>query len=208
MAFYKEAELDPSVLTDTLNAPNYDYEEVQNIQPEKPLVAGNDYTVEQLLESMITQSDNNAYLMLSSIIDEPTLVQVYKDIGINIQEISQENPHADFLTVREYASLFRVLYNTTYLNEKYSEQALAMLTRSTYKNGLTKYLPKVSVAHKFGERRNADSHETQLHDCGIVYYPEKPYLICIMTKGTDLEKQAETIANLSQKAFLRWKQME
>jgi len=27
----------------------------------------------------------------------------------------------------------------------------------------------------------------QLHDCGIVYYPETPYLLCVMTKGWNFE---------------------
>lgn len=208
MAFYKQAEQNPEILSEVLVAGKYDYQQVQNIPPQNPLEANKSYTVEQLVESMIVQSDNNAYLMLSEVIDEPTLVQVYKDIGINIQHISQENPHADFLTVREYASLFRVLYNATYLNEEYSEKALATLGRTTYKDGLVKYLSGVTVAHKFGERRSGDTDLMQLHDCGIVYFPEKPYLICIMTKGSDLEKQAETIASLSRTAFRKWRQMQ
>lgn len=206
MAYLKQAEQDPSVLDQTLVAQEYDYELVQNIPPTFPLQPNQSYSIEHLLESMIIQSDNNAYLMLTNVIDEPTLVQVYKDIGINIQQVSRNNPNADFINVREYATLFRVLYNASYLNDSYSEKALTMLTKTTYRDGLIKYLNGTQVAHKFGERRNLDTGETQLHDCGIVYYPERPYLICIMTKGKDFQKQAEVIATLSRDAFQKWSQ--
>lgn len=206
MAYLKQAEHDPGILDQSLVAPNYDYEQVQNIMPTFPLEPNTSYSIKHLLESMIIQSDNNAYLMLTDVINEPTLVQVYKDIGINIQQVSRDNPNADFINVREYATLFRVLYNASYLNEQSSEIALSMLTRTTYREGLIKYLQGTPVAHKFGERRNLDTGETQLHDCGIVYYPEKPYLICIMTKGTDFQKQAEVIATLSRDAFQKWSQ--
>lgn len=204
MAYLKQAEQDPNLLDHKLVAQEYDYDLVQNIPPTLPLETNKSYSIEHLLESMIIQSDNNAYLMLTSVINEPTLIQVYKDIGINIQQVSQDNPNADFINVREYATLFRVLYNASYLNDLYSEKALSMLTKTTYRDGLIKYLNGTPVAHKFGERRNLDTGETQLHDCGIVYYPEKPYLICIMTKGKDFQKQAEVIATLSRDTFQKW----
>jgi hypothetical protein len=51
------------------------------------------------------------------------------------------------------------------------------------------------VAHKFGERIMGDSF--QLHDCGIVYYPDNPYLLCVMTKGHDFYKQQTAIQIIS-----------
>jgi beta-lactamase class A len=204
MTFYKKSEENPSVLNQKLVAERYNYQDIQNILPQNPLEEDKQYTIQELIDRMIIQSDNNAYLMLSNIIDEPTLVEVYNDIGINIQKVSQENPEADFINVREYATIFRVLYNASYLSEQTSEKALSLLTETSYNDGLVKYLKGVKVAHKFGERRNLDTGETQLHDCGIVYYPGNPYLICVMTKGHDFSKQAEVIATLSQEAYKNW----
>ena len=59
--------------------------------------------------------------------------------------------------------------------------------------------PSIGVVHKFGERSLGPNGETkQLHDCGIVYYPNHPYLLCIMTRGTSFEPLRKTIAGTSQ----------
>ena len=57
----------------------------------------------------------------------------------------------------------------------------------------------IPVAHKFGERElpNAD----QLHDCGIVYVPKHPYLLCVMTRGDSLTNLTTVIAGLSEVVY-------
>jgi hypothetical protein len=37
----------------------------------------------------------------------------------------------------------------------------------------------------------------QLHDCGIIYRANNPYVICIMTKGLDQSVLAQVIADIS-----------
>jgi hypothetical protein len=67
-----------------------------------------------------------------------------------------------------------------------SEKALSLLAATTFAYGLTAGLPPgVRAAHKFGERILADPARMQLHDCGIVYAGNSPYLLCIMTQGPD-----------------------
>ena len=57
------------------------------------------------------------------------------------------------------------------------------LVNVDFRDGLVAGVPgNIEVAHKFGERE-VDSQQTQLHDCGIVYYPKRPYLLCVMTRG-------------------------
>jgi hypothetical protein len=62
-------------------------------------------------------------------------------------------------------------------------------------------LPKsLAVAHKFGERELPNGIK-QLHDCGIVYLPKHPYLLCIMTRGTDYDRLSTVISTISKKIY-------
>ena len=37
----------------------------------------------------------------------------------------------------------------------------------------------------------------QLHDCGIIYYPGNPYLLCVMTRGDSFGELSSTIRDIS-----------
>lgn len=56
-------------------------------------------------------------------------------------------------------------------------------------------LPACQKAQKFGERVNS-LQEIELHDCGIIYYPKNPYLLCVMTKGNNLDNLKSAIKNI------------
>jgi hypothetical protein len=86
-----------------------------------------------------------------------------------------------------------------------------MLASSTFKQGLAAGVPEgVIVAHKFGERVEyfvdratgiEQSHISQLHDCGIVYYKKTPYGICVMTEGQDLDTLKTVISMISKTTY-------
>jgi hypothetical protein len=84
-----------------------------------------------------------------------------------------------------------------------SEKALHLLSQVKYKDGLVKGInnPIINIAHKFGERTYDGSNEKQLHDCGIVYLPNKPHLVCIMTRGSDFSKLNNTIVELTKVVY-------
>ncbi|MES2965841.1 MAG: serine hydrolase, partial [Bdellovibrionota bacterium] len=101
-----------------------------------------------------------------------------------------------WLRVSSYSSIFRILFNATYLDAKHSSMALDLLTRSKFMKGLRAGLPTdIKIAHKFGERGFGD--DFQLHDCGIVYVPKTPYLLCVMTRGKAFDDLSEAIRNIS-----------
>jgi beta-lactamase class A len=107
----------------------------------------------------------------------------------SVDDASQVSPRA-------YASFFRRLYNATFLTRELSERALDILSKTDFADGLRAGVPAdVVVAHKFGERGIYEDGRVvgvELHDCGIVYAPAGPYLICVMTGGSD-EKTLEAI---------------
>lgn len=205
MAYYKMAEADPSVLTKKIKySVQPDGVIAQNYQTNNPIVLGQVYTVEQLIESMIIGSDNVALRLLENNIDNKKIDQITIDLGITTATNSTPD---DFMDVQEYATLFRVLYYSTYLNKDYSEKSLELLSQAEFKQGLVANLPKnITVAHKFGERE-VSSGVHQLHDCGIVYYPNHPYLLCVMTKGPSFNDLATTIQQISGKVYSEAKRM-
>ncbi len=196
--FYKQSEQDPSLLSQTIR---WDGKEpdglTQYYTPETSIAASTTYSVDELINRMIIYSDNDAVLALGQKAQAPFL-SLFHDLGIDTTSTGSDQS----LNVVSYSTFFRVLFNASYLNPDLSERALSLLSKVTFDKGLTAQLPRdVIVAHKFGERADMSSTERQLHDCGIVYVPKHPYLLCIMTRGTDMDKLAKTISNLSKEVY-------
>ncbi len=199
IAYFKEAESDPSILSKKIYyQQKQDFNTNQNIALTKSIQSDQNYTIEELINSMIVNSDNNSKELLAQYIDPSLLNEVYSDLNIPLGA-----PDSDFMSVRSYSYFFRVLYNSTYLDHDFSEKALALLTQTNFKDGIVAGIPDyISVAHKFGERRFINSSNNQvlgqeLHDCGIIYDPIHPYLLCIMTRGVDISSLENIIQKIS-----------
>jgi beta-lactamase class A len=199
MAYYKLAENNPGILNQRLTfirSQENNPLPVPQIQPSSPLADGASYTIEELIEKMIIYSDNDSMVLLSNNLSQAQLAQAYNDLGII-------NPYGenkdDVITVKDYASFFRILYNAAYLNQDYSEKSLSLLAQSAFKGGLAAGVPdNVVVADKFGERELIEgNYKEQFHDCGIVYYPKYPYLLCVMSRGDDRDTLVRTVKDVS-----------
>jgi beta-lactamase class A len=199
MAYYKQAESNPAILDQKIKYSTQPAGVIpENFEPAHPIVLGQTYTVEQLIEAMIIGSDNVALRLLEDNIDNRKIDQVTLDLGITTATATTPT---DFMDVQEYSTLFRVLYYATYLDKDYSEKALQLLSQAEFNQGLVNTLPKnIAVAHKFGEREIGNGVH-QLHDCGIIYYPKNPYLLCIMTRGTSFNDLTTTVQQISDKIY-------
>jgi len=199
VSYLKLAETDPSVLKKTYSFDAASDEvHLQNFKPQHPILAGVPYTVAELLKSMVADSDNNAAQLLSSHADDDLINEIFSMFKYSPPKnvLGQ-----GYLTPRNFTYFLRVLYNATYLDQSSSEQALAIMASSTFADGLRAGLPQdIKVADKFGERE-LGSNNVELHDCGIVYYPDHPYALCIMTRGTDFDTLEKLIADLSRDVF-------
>ncbi|MDD5574949.1 MAG: class A beta-lactamase-related serine hydrolase [Candidatus Omnitrophica bacterium] len=197
MAYFKQAETDPSALKKTLTYPGGpppDY--IQYFQAGERLQPGQSYTIEELIRRMIVFSDNEASALLVAN-DTSTFNSVQKDLGIEYWEYDQMQ---GAMSDKSYASFFRVLFNASYLNSEMSEKALALLNESQFPFGLAAGVPAgIKISHKFGERH--EKLVMQLHDCGIIYHPRRPYLLCIMTKGGDMETLSRIIQRISRLVY-------
>jgi len=196
MAFYKIAENNPALLGRQVKYENETNSMFQRyFPPKKTLRLGETYTINELIERMIIYSDNIAKDLLLQNIDFNDIVRIHTDLGLVAPNV--DDPQSFLMSVKNYSSFFRILYNASYLSRQMSEKALELLTRVDFDEGLSLGLPKdIKIAHKFGEA-DLSSGIKQLHDCGIVYYPGSPYLICVMTQGKSLRDLTNVIKEIS-----------
>ncbi len=196
--FLLRAQKDPSILNKEIKYETEIKSPVhQNIAPRNNLELGKSYSVDELLRHMIVYSDNTPMFLLADDVDTNLVAQLFRDLRLSVPR-----PHSDYeISAKDYARYFRLLYSATYLNKDSSEKALTLLTQTDFDEGIVAGVPKgITVADKFGERVDPVGGD-QLHDCGIVYYPKSPYLICVMTKGWNLDTLKGVIQNISRIAY-------
>ena len=204
MSILKMSEKDPHILTTQIKAEELNIMP-QNISPEKKLQPGQVYTAEDLLYRMIVYSDNPAQDLLLKRFGREAALRATLDLGILVYDDILKNELS--FSIKNYAGMFRILYNASYLNKKMSQKALEYLTEVKFKEGIAAGLPRgVCGAHKFGERFfkfDFPPYEeiVQMHDCGIIYHPDSPYLLAIMTQGKDFETLKKIIQEISHQVY-------
>lgn len=194
IAWLKRAEKNPRALKQTfLFEGAVDMSAVQRHKPRYTLVAGERYQVENLLEYMMRYSDNNATSLLYNNLKTEELNAVLDGMDIS----NRPNEGNNSITVHGYSGFFRILYNASFLSREMSEEALRLLSREDFPQGISAGVPKgVAVASKFGEYEDG-SGAKQLHEFGIVYHLKGAYILGVMTQGNDFERQSEFIRDVS-----------
>lgn len=189
IAYYKLAEVDASLLQQQLL---YTHHPAVGPPFAAHLEDGSIQTVETLIEQVLVHSDNNATIALSTNLQGDYEHNVFFDLGVTAPD---EN--VDYLSAKTYGAIFRALYNASYLRAPYSEKILDSMSRASFREGLVAGVPSGTVvAHKFGYRINPDG-TSELHDCGVVYHPKKPFIICVMTEGSDPNMLKTVIADIA-----------
>ena len=206
IAYFKWSEDNPLVLRKKIPfrgigvplAPRY-------LKSPKPLEAGNEYTVNDLLFRMTAYGDNAAYTLLLANLPPAYLHKIAKDLYVNYDP----DVTGDSLTLSAYASYFRVLFNASYLSEEMSEKALRYLSRSVFREGMASGIPPdINIASKAGERvintvdgEGAPAEVLQLHEFGIIYHPERPFLLGVTARGDDFRYLARVIRDITRLVY-------
>jgi len=204
IAYLKQAENDPTILDrkiyfkesreQALGTPDY-----------PPIIPGQYYTVKQLIEHLIINSDNDAKDLLHDNMDQRYVNEVFTDLGLESPDTTEVG---DSMSAKAYSRFFRTLYSSTYLSRTMSELALSILSKAKFNEGLVAGVPSgVVVAHKYGFRilnqKNIGEGgaNMELHDCGIVYAESTTYFLCVMTKGWNPIDLKEVIASVSKATY-------
>ena len=207
VAYFKLSEIEPSVMQQgfVYKSASSSLNSMENFQPEEKLVPGQTYLVDELISHMIEQSDNDTATILGQSIDMNFFNRVLSDLGIHLPTSGGNDQ--DFLSVDRYASILRTLYLASYLNIDGSQKLLTLMSKTSFSEGIAGGVPdEIPVAHKFGEREVTDPKSggeisAELHDCGIVYKPDHPYILCVMTEGKSYDSLSKVLTEISKKVY-------
>jgi beta-lactamase class A len=205
IAYFKWSETNPVVLRKTLMYSGK--EEPAARQPGKSageLGPGKSYTVNDLIFRMIVRNDDAAFALLSANMPRPRLEKIYKELYV---EYDPQQQNED-LSLSALAAFYRVLFNASYLSEEMSEKALRYLSRSSARNAMAEGIPPgIALSGKRGEQvfATAEDEETppllQVHEFGIIYHANRPFLLGFTVRGRDADQINKTIRNLTRLVY-------
>jgi beta-lactamase class A len=174
----------------------------QNMKPQKFLEPGRSYSLDELMFRMIAYSDNNAMSMMVKEFPaeemDTFLARHYLDY--------EKAPDGYLMSLGMYTMFFDELYDQSFLNPGMSRKALSYLANEDFPQGMHAAVPgNVAVESKFGERvvkdGNGTTISTQLHEVGIVLADGHPFLLGIMTSGTDLTVLEKVIQDITREVY-------
>jgi len=158
--------------------------------------AGTTFTIEELLEALLLKSDDTAHRILIRNLSADDYQDVL--VGLGMDELFDQNYN---ITAKEYSRIFRTLYTSSYLKREYSQMLLEWLATTSFDNFLGKDIPdNIDFSHKFGE----DDVGLTYLDSGIVYVPNRPFILTVMVNVKDdggQERAEEIMGELGDLAY-------
>lgn len=139
---------------------------------------GTKIDLDKAMELALVESDNTAVNVLKNHVSEDDFTRVYE--GLDIERYEQNGQV--FISSKSYASIFKALYFSSLVSKVSSQRILDLLTKTRFSDKLASPLPReIAVAHKIGIIANEEIYR----DCGIVYVPKRPYILCMMSRSTE-----------------------
>lgn len=143
---------------------------------------GEKVTIDELMKISIQESDNTANNILTNDVLGGAPVNFYNSLDVSPEIL--EGTIA--ITPRNYLSVLRSLFFAGYLSIEGSNKILTLMTEiNKNDDDLGAKLPtSIKIAQKIGVyEKNPDEKKYTYSDCGIFYLPERPYMLCIMSRG-------------------------
>lgn len=172
----------------------------------KNMAEGCMLTVEELIELMITESDNTATNMLIGRLGFDYLNNTFKKLGLKGTNLSRKmmdfsnrrNGVENYTTAADIAYLLEKIYHQELLSADISKKCLELLKLQKLRDRIpAKLPPDTLVAHKTGLERGI------CHDGGIVFTDHGDFLICVLVKHKNkTARQAKKF--IAQLAFLTY----
>lgn len=153
------------------------------------------FTTQSALTQMITISHNYAALLLSDTVKLASTRAFLKKHGFADSALGTRTT-LPVSTAADIALFLEKLYNGELASAESTEEMIDLLKKQKLNHKIPKYLPKnVEIAHKTGELYGYE------HDAGIVYLPENPYIIVILSESKSPTGAEERLAALSRDVY-------
>ena len=175
-------------LAEELGYSEGDYEDGTGVIQEA-VSEGDTYSVGQLLELAITQSDNIATNMLLRRFGRENVYAYETRLGGRI--VTRDNQNVS--TPADMGLYLRALFNPQVTSRESRDLILKWMENTAFHDRLAAGLPEgVRVAHKIG------TLDDVCNDVGVVFTPKHTYIISVMSRDAGEEYAAEVIAGISQ----------
>ncbi len=156
---------------------------------------------------MLQQSDNTAMFAVLNVfkkigIDDPFFA-VYSAIGWDVGDINMvsrigEPINYQKINLKTLSNMFVALYNAKYVNVEHSQEILKYLSETPFDDKIKQGVPdQVVVSHKIG----ISSSEGVFSDCGVVYVPNRNYLLCLGSSGSNEDGANNFMAEASKAVY-------
>lgn len=170
--------------------------------------AGTQLTVRELIKLILDESDNTAFNVLYEKVnvqlrgDTPTGDTSSDDIYDYLDIPREAEGITPMITPKNYTSILKSLYFSAYLSYAHSNEILRTMTdthaqqwlRAGVRNG-------IPVANKIGRYDVEPAYLNVFSDCGIVYYPNRAYSLCVMVPTADADVAIPHIQHISKLVF-------
>ncbi|WP_195989670.1 serine hydrolase [Clostridium sp. D53t1_180928_C8] len=163
-----------------------------------------EYSIDDLIYLMITESDNTATNILIDLIGKDYINSKIKKLGcINtslnrkMMDINALNLGIDnYTSVYDLYITFIQLLNNSCINEFYDNKMINILKNTKSTTKLPNLLPpNTIVAHKTGELTNIEN------DAGIMFTDNGGYILCVLTKNGKNNIEIQAISSVSKKIY-------
>lgn len=140
---------------------------------------GKSFTAEYLIEIMITESDNTAYVHLLKKYGQQAFSDYLAFIGNKNTNVGAPTWYKfGLISAPDLAYMMKDIYAFSTESEK-GVWVLELMQRTSYNELITSVEGGIPVGHKYGEDNGI---EPSLHD-GAVYLGEHPYVLVILSKS-------------------------
>jgi beta-lactamase class A len=167
-AVYHAESLGQLALTDQIAFQQGDYEDGYY----EDYTSGEVFTVEQLVDRMIQESDNTSARMLARTLSWGQVEQYAHSLGATHALIATDNQ----MTPEDAGALLAAIYSGQVAPAADTQAMLALLESTVYHDGwIPAGVPQATVAHKVG------FYGSSINDAALIFAPGHPFVLVIFT---------------------------